>query len=273
MDEMKEIEGLRKHVNPTEVTRVTEEESSPKKPIMPSKYVWIALGILLVLILVVGMLFVKETEEKSSQTKEEQEEAFKAKTGYDSRLRETIQNDNYVNNKGKIFEGYKYNDQYYLTLNQSGVFEYNKSYPGDILLWVKEKGGKVSTKQLNDGDKLLSVVEMNGSPYLTQDGHTYIIFYEKEGNEQVGYVADGYVYEIKKDGSIKKQYETAGHFHALAKDSEGKLVLLEKVFIDSRNSFPLELKPYKVKRYVLDKNKWTLTGEETVDPTKDKTKK
>ena len=273
MDEKKEIEGIRRQVNPAELKKTEEEDSSEKPPIKSSKKVWIVLGVLLVLIIVVGTLFVKEDVKPNSKTIEEQEEAFKAKTGYDSRLRETIQNDNYVNNKGKIYEGYKFNDQYYLTLNQSGVFEYNKSYPGDILLWVKEKNGKVTTKQLNDGDKLLSVVEMNGSPYLTQDGHTYIVFYEKEGNEQVGYVADGYVYEIKKDGTIKKQYETAGHFNALAKDKDGNLVLLEKVFTDSRNSFPLELKPYKIKRYVLKDNKWTLTGEEVVDPAKENTKK
>ena len=261
-EELKEVEKV-EETEEKEVAETTESEEESNKS---SKQTWIILGILAIAILIVGYIFLNQgkKEEKNNQNAELK---FKEKTGYDERLKKTIQNDFIVNNKGTIYRGYKFNDTYYLTLNQSGTFEYTKELPGDILIWAKENNGKVETKELTKGDKLIKVIEdKDGSPYFTQEGKTYFIYFEREGNEKVGYAAQGFVYEVSKDGKIKKQYETKGNFAGLQKDENGSLLLVEKVYTDSYNSYPLELKPYKLKTYRLESGKWNFLKEETFKP-------
>lgn len=247
----------------------TQEQPEQQKP---SKQVWIILGVLAIAILIVGYIFL--TQEKKENNNQNADQKFKEKTGYDERLKKTIQNEFIVNNKGTIYRGYKFNKEYYLTLNQSGTFEYTKELPGDILIWAKEVNGKVETKELTNGDKLIKVIEnKEGSPYFEQDGKTYFIYYEREGNEKVGYAANGYVYEVSKDGKIKEQYKTKGNFAGLQKDENGSLLMIEKVYTDSYNSYPTELKPYKLKTYRLENNKWNFLKEQIVKPMEEMEKK
>lgn len=246
---------------------VKMHESDAVKPPFYKRKGWLWVG-LVVAILIVGYLYLQEGEEarKVQKPKEESEQAFKEKTGFDERLRTVIQEDNYNKNQGMITNGYKFNDEYYLTVNQSGVFSYDDDYPGDTLLWVKEKDGKVETKSLTNGDKLLQVVLDGETPFFKQEGKTYIVFYEKEGNEEIGQVANGYVYEIESNGNIEKHYETKGHFHAAGKNRDGKLLLVEKVFTDTLNLYPMEWKDYKLKTYQLEGDEWTFLNEKLVSP-------
>jgi len=240
---------------------------TPKKKLTSVQKIGLGVAIGVVLIAVIVACFFMFRHKEEPKVKKVTEKEFQVKTGYDVRLKETIQNDNYVHNKGDIYKGYKYNDSYYLTINQSGVYTYTDEFPGDKLLWTKEQNGKVTTQELTTGDKLLNVVIDDGSPFLTENGHTYIVVYEKEGNADLGYTGNATVYEVKESGKLVKQYETRGHFYSFGLDKKsGKYILSEKVFINVQNGYPQELMSYKIKSYELDDNNWKLVDEKTVNP-------
>lgn len=242
------------------------------REVLKNKKFWLIAALVVLVIVVLVLLFAKEEKEvkKPKESNENVEQVFKEKTGYDVRLRETIQNDNYINNNGDIKEGHKFNKEYYLTINQTGVYTYSDDYPGDILIWVKEKNGQVTTERVSKGDKLLNVLKNGDTPFFKQNGHIYFVYFEKEGNEDIGYIGKGYVYEAKEDGTIKKNYETEGSFHSLKKDTQGRLLLTEKVYSDGRNMYPVELRPYTLKMYRLTENEWKFVEEKKVNPVEEK---
>lgn len=238
----------------------------------------ITLIVIALLIIAGSVYFFFLNKEESIETKKEpnvkEEKKEVDKMGFNERLDLVVQKKYFKHNKGYIFEGYQspLNKDYFLTINQRGIYQYNEDYPGENLLWTKESDGEVEITNLSRGDKLVHLVKDKEEPFITSKGETFIVFYEREGTIDYGYNGKGYVYKIKPNGDIKEIYKTKGSYYGVLKNEDGNLVFVEKIFRDDRNMNPTFLKPYDLyfKQYVDEK--WIVIKKEFIDPSVQKEK-
>jgi hypothetical protein len=161
---------------------------------------------------------------------------------YDSVLEVKIRNNLEMNNRGVVFDSYKFSSQTYLVLNQLNTHAYNENYRGDGLLWVNTDGKKVSSEYLGTKN-LVQLYLLNNSPFFTLKDHTFFIFHERNNGSKNGKNLNGYIYEIKNNKPTLA-YKSVGSFDSVTTDKNGRFILLERRYTDTVNRYPTNAKPY-----------------------------
>lgn len=197
---------------------------------------------------------------------------------FDETLHMTIQNDLHNEALGKVVNGYDFKGGYYLVLTRKDDKTYSQEFPGDRVLWVKEKNGKVVKDDLtgrggNSGDYLVSIItkkDDENNPYLKYNGRIYFVYYERSGLAERGNNQKGFVYEVMSDGKIKKVFETNGVFGGIKETKDNELLILDKQYLEDRGMFPTSLKPYELSYTKIEHDGVKVIKKEIKEPAKEK---
>lgn len=229
-----------------------------------SKKIWLVVS--LVIVIGIGIAWSVTKNQKEVEKPSDGEPEVEVSSGITSKDEEELQLEFFDQNMGFITQTYVLDDSRYLMLNRSRNIDYPKEYPGDILVWVEKKDGQIKSTQINEGDLKINLELKDQNPFFVIGDKFYVVFHEGEGVADELRKAKGYVYRIDLKEGIKKNYETEGAFESFHVDENKKMVMVERVSDDDRNSLPSYFSPYVLEHKRWENESWKTYEKVEVQP-------
>lgn len=228
-----------------------------------NKKIWLIVS----LVIIIGIAWSFTKNQKEVEKPSDEETKVEVSSGITSKDEEELQLDFFDQNMGFITQKYVLDDSHYLILNRSRDIDYPKEYPGDVLVWVEKRDGQIKTKQINDGDLKVMLELKDKNPFFVVGDKFYVVFHEGEGGVNEIRKSKGYVYRIDLKEGIKKSYETKGAFENFHIDENKKMIMVERISEDDRNSLPSYFSPYVLEHKRWENESWKTFKKVEVQPT------